>query len=211
MPDRRIFLLRHGETVWNREGRMQGWRDSPLTLKGIAQARAYGTRLRALLGPGLPGYRLVSSPLGRAWQTATVIAEICGVDPRRIEHDPLLREISWGAWDGLTAEEIAARDPERWRQRLRTRFADPPPDGGESPGQLYDRARHWLAALPPGARVVAVAHGGLGRVLRAAYLGLPLAASYELDQPQDAFYRLAGGRVERIEVEEEAASPPSRR
>ncbi len=199
MRDCRIFLLRHGETVWNREGRMQGWRDSPLTLRGIAQARAFGSRLRALLGPGLPGYRIVSSPLGRAWQTAVVIAETCDCDPGTIRHEPLLREISWGSWDGLTAAEIAARDPERWRQRLRTRFADPPPDGGESPGQLYERARRWLASLPEGARVVAVAHGGLGRVLRAAYLDLPLSASYELDQPQDAFYLLEAGTVRRIE------------
>ncbi len=205
MQDVEIFLLRHGETVWNREGRMQGWRDSPLTLQGIAQARACGMRLRELLGHGLPGFRIVSSPLGRAWQTAVVIAEICGCEAAEIAHEPLLREISWGAWDGLTAAEIAVRDPERWQQRLRTRFADPPPEGGESPDQLYARARRWLAGLPAGSRLVAVSHGGLGRVLRAAYLGLPLSASYGFDQPQDAFYHLHRGEILRIG----AAGPPA--
>ncbi len=200
MRDCRILLLRHGETLWNREGRMQGWRDSPLTLKGIAQARACGLRLRELLGPGLPGHRIVSSPLGRAWQTAVLVAETCGCDPRAIRHEPLLREISWGAWDGMTAAEIAARDPERWRQRLRSGFAEPPPDGGESPGQLYDRACRWLASLSPGTKLVAVAHGGLGRMLRAAYLGLPPEASRDMEQPQDAFYLLEHGRVARIEA-----------
>ncbi len=199
MRDCRIFLLRHGETVWNREGRMQGWRDSPLTLRGVVQARACGARLRELLGPGLPGFRIVSSPLGRAWQTAVLVAEVCDRDPSTVRHEPLLREISWGAWDGLTADEIAARDPERWRRRLRSRFADPPPEGGETPGQLYERARRWLASLPPGAKLVAVAHGGIGRMLRAAYLGLPPAASHEMDQPQDAFHELREGEVRRID------------
>ncbi len=211
MAETEIYLLRHGETVWNRERRVQGWQDSPLTLRGIRQAEGYGRKLGALLGEGLPGYRLISSPLGRAWQTAVILSEVAGADSTRIHRDPRVREIAWGRWEGLTAAEIEARDPELWQARLRDRFADPPPEGGESRSMLFERARGWLASLDEGERIVLVSHGGFGRALRCAYLGQGERGMLELaDEPQDAFFRLWRNRIERIPADEEPAlSPPS--
>ncbi len=202
--DVEIILLRHGETVWNREGRFQGVRDSPLTMRGIRQVHAFGHALRAHLGRERREFRLVSSPLGRAWQTAVLLAEMLDVDPLAVVRDDLVREISWGRWDGLTAVEIDRDDPEIWRRRLDDAFAEAPPHGGESRADVLARAREWLQRLEPGARIILVAHGTFNRALRCAYLDLPSSAMLELDAPQDAFFHLARGRIARIA----AASAP---
>ena len=194
-----IFLLRHGETVWNRERRVQGQKDSPLTDLGLEQARRYGTRLKALLDPP-EGYRLVASPLGRALHTATIVAEELGRAAHEIATDDRLKEMAWGRWDGMTAAEIEVLDPELWQARIDDRWTRPPPDGGETQQDLLDRAVAWLGSVEAEARLVVVAHGALGRAVRCAYAGLPPASMLDLDQPQDAFFRLQGGVVTRIEV-----------
>jgi probable phosphoglycerate mutase len=196
-----IVLVRHGETVWNRERRFQGRRDSPLTRRGVAQMLAIGAKLRAVLGEDLDGFELVASPLPRTWQSAVLVAEAAGLDPARIRLEPLVQEISWGAWDGLTAAEIEERDPEIWRQRIEDAFTSAPPNGGESRVEVFARARRWLAGLPPDARVVLVSHGTFGRALRCAWLRLPHAAMLEMAAPQDAFFHLTAGREEMIRVD----------
>ncbi len=197
-PDVEIFLLRHGETVWNREGRFQGRLDSPLTLRGLRQALAAGRLLRRRLGPGLVGFALVASPQPRAWQTAVLLAEVAGVDPAAVRLDPRVVEISWGRWDGLTAAEIAARDPELWQRRIDDGLAEPPPNGGESRPAVWRRARAWLAGLPAGARLVLVSHGTFGRALRCVHRGLDPAAMLEMRFPNDRLYRLHAGGIEEI-------------
>ena len=199
MPAAEIFLLRHGETVWNRERRMQGWRDSPLTLKGIAQAGAMGRTLKGLIGKG-EGFRFLSSPLGRAWATAVIVAETLGREPSAIERDDALREMTWGDWDGLTAAEIQARDPERWQARIDDRFTVAPPGGGETQTAVVERAAGWLQGLPHGSRLIVAGHGAFGRALRTAFEGAHPARMLELDEPQDAFFRLKPGAIERIPV-----------
>ena len=194
-----IFLLRHGETVWNRERRVQGHKDSPLTLLGLEQARRYGLKLQDVLRP-VAGYRLLSSPLGRALHTATIVAEVLGRASHGITTDDRLKEMGWGRWDGMTAAEIEARDPELWQARIDDRWTRPPPGGGETQQDILDRATGWLASIEPEARLVVVAHGALGRAIRCAYEGLPPATMLDLDQPQDAFFRLRGGVVTRIDV-----------
>lgn len=193
-----ILLVRHGETLWNREGRFQGCLDSPLTSRGVAQMRAIGRRLAALFGSTLADYELVASPLPRTWQSAVLLAEAAGLDPLRIRLDPLVREISWGRWDGLTAAEIEALDPDLWRQRIEDAFTGAPPNGGESRLDVLARAQRWLAGLSADARVLLVSHGTFGRALRCAWLGLPHAAMLEMRAPQDAVFRLVDGREERI-------------
>ena len=194
-----IFLLRHGETVWNRERRVQGQKDSPLTPLGLEQARRYGRRLQAILEP-VDGYRLVASPLGRALHTATIVAETLGRAAHEIATDDRLKEMAWGRWDGMTAAEIEAQDPELWQARIDDRWTRPPPDGGETQQDILDRATDWLASIETHARLVVVAHGALGRAIRCAYERLPPATMLDLDQPQDAFFRLRGGVITRIEV-----------
>lgn len=205
MPE--ILLVRHGETVWNRERRFQGCMDSPLTSLGIDQVRAVGRRLRAVFGERLHAYELVASPLGRTWQSAVLIAETAGLDPARIRLEPQVREISWGAWDGMTAAEIEARDPEAWQRRIDDAFTLAPPNGGESRRDVLRRAQAWLGSLDPRSRVLLISHGTFGRALRCAYMGLPPRQMLALDAPQNAFFRLAQGREERIAVELAATTP----
>src|SRR5260370_16271800 len=101
-----ILLVRHGETEWNRARRYQGWSDSPLTARGIAQAEAIGHCLRAL--PEVAGAAIVASPIGRARHTAEIIAGVLErTAPPRF--DDRLREISLGSWDGLGRADIMAR------------------------------------------------------------------------------------------------------
>jgi probable phosphoglycerate mutase len=187
-----IFLVRHGETEWNRARRYQGWSDSPLTERGIAQAEAIGRRLLTL--PEASVAEIVASPTGRARRTAEIIAESLGrTTPLRF--DERLREISLGSWDGLDRREIRsrlAREFEEFEWYFRT-------PAGESYDEFAGRIAAWLAQLGDGP-VIAVSHGVVTRVLRGLYAGLPRAEALCLPVPQDRIFRLAGGRIEEITV-----------
>jgi broad specificity phosphatase PhoE len=185
-----IFLVRHGETEWNRARRYQGWSDSPLTEHGVAQAAAIGHRLAAL--PEAADAEIVASPTGRARRTAEIIAECLGrTAPLRL--DERLREISLGSWDGLARREIRSRleaSFEEFEWYFRT------PDG-ESYYGFAGRIAGWLAQFGDGP-VIAVTHGVVTRVLRGLYAGLPRAVALSLPVPQDRIFRLAGGTIEEI-------------
>jgi len=189
-----IYLVRHGETEFNRERRLQGHVDSPLTARGLAQARAVGDLLRELIG-AQPGWRVVASPLGRTLSTARVVAE--QLDVASVEIEPRLIELSWGAWDGRLRDELAAAYPDTFG---RTNWAFHAPTG-ETYEEMCARLSSWLGELPPEPerRVVAVSHGVTGRVLRGLYAALPPDEIVTQDVPQDAVYRLADGRIERID------------
>lgn len=187
-----IYLARHGQTAFNAEGRMQGRLDSPLTALGQAQARAMGETLAGLIGdPG--GWRLIASPLGRTQATARAIGARLGLVPE-IEHR--LIEVSFGRWDGRLRAELAAENPDAFRQSD-WQFSAP---DGERFEAVQARVTEWLGELEPEAerRVILVAHGGSSRVLRGAYLGLDPAATWAQDAPQDAIFRLVSGSSERI-------------
>ena len=193
MAEQILYLIRHGETEWNREGRVQGHLDSPLTPLGQDQARRAGLTLAGLL-EGEPPFLLLASPLGRAEASATLIVETLGhqlVDQRV---DDCLKEVSWGRWEGLTRAEIAAREPELWRWRE----ADPrhrPPPGGESHAMLAARAGSWLDSVADLPRLIVVGHGAWGRVSRGVYQHLSPDEATALDEPQDALFRLNAGTV----------------
>jgi 2,3-bisphosphoglycerate-dependent phosphoglycerate mutase len=164
-----IYLVRHGETAWNREHRWQGRRDVPLTPLGEAQARAAGRRLAHM---DTPAVALYASPLARAWQTAVLIGKACKLEPI-----PLLemQEVDVGSWEGYTAEVAAERDPEgfaRW-QNGGTGWTD-----GETYAQMSERvcrALRGVAQLHPtrSERVLVVAHGGPIRAIVTAAALLP--------------------------------------
>jgi len=190
-----IYLLRHGQTPYNAERRMQGHIDTPLTELGRRQAAAMGALLRTLI-PDPAGWRIVSSPLSRARQTAQAVSDALGLP---VETDPRLMEITVGAWEGRLLDEVAAEHPEVFAGR-EWFFHGP---GGETFEQMADRLGSWLAELPPEPerRVIAVSHGVAGRILRGLYAGLNRHDTMWQDVPQDAVYRLAGGGLERIDCE----------
>lgn len=200
MPARMIYLVRHGQTALNLEGRYQGRIDSPLTSLGIAQAKAVGRRLAELKAGDGADWRLETSSQGRARQTADIIAAAADLAPPA--QDDRLVEAGYGELEGLTRPEVDAR----WPQfiGLVGTFGRAP--GGESLEALMARASAWLADHPESeTRTIAVSHASTGRVLRGLYLGLDVEAMRRLETPQDAFHLLAGGRIERIEV---GALPP---
>ncbi len=188
-----IYLLRHGETVWNREGRLQGQRDSPLTARGIAQAGALGDLLaREIAEPR--GFSIVASPLGRTWQSAVIVAERLGIDPSSIAFDARLKECGFGAWEGLTPTEL---EPGAWTRREADKWSFRAP-GGENYALVAERVGAWLAEVPESAQWIVVGHGLAGRIIRGLYAGLDQAEIPRLAEPQDALFRLSGGRVEEL-------------
>jgi len=158
-----FLLLRHGETLWNRAGRLQGWQDSPLSAAGRAQADA----LAARLAPERIDL-LVASDLGRTRATAAPIAARLGL---AVEHDPGLRERCYGELEGKTWVEIEREHPAA-HGRLAARDAEYVIPGGESGTQFRDRvvgAFERLARAHAGTSIAVVTHGGvLGIVYRHA-------------------------------------------
>lgn len=192
-----IYLVRHGQTEFNRERRIQGHNDSPLTELGVRQARAVGRLLRDLIRDPA-GWRIVSSPLGRAHATAEIIADI--VKGPQVELDDRLMEVTWGASDGRLREELAAEHPETFGK---TGWAFDAPTGGESYEAVSARVAYWLDSLPPDPerKIIAVSHGICGRVLRGLYAKLDRDRAGQQDVPQDAVFLLQHGGVGRIDCE----------
>jgi broad specificity phosphatase PhoE len=196
---RTIYLARHGETVWNRDGRFQGRLDSPLTARGLDQARRMGETLARHIDRGeRAGWAIVASPLGRAQHTARIIAGVLGIETARIESDERLAEIDIGSWAGLDMEEIEACSPGALDGSNRHDWHFRAPDG-ESHAAMAGRIAAFLAAASDRTQLILVAHGVTGRVLRGLYLGLPRMAALQLEAPQDAIFRLGDSAVERID------------
>ncbi len=172
MPPRIIFL-RHGETDWNVEYRLQGQRDTPLNGRGRDQASAVGARLRGYFGDDAAtldqSLRFVASPLLRTRDTMRLARHAMGLDPERFATDLRLLELSFGRWEGLTWDELKARDPLAAKAREGDKWHFEPP-GGESYAMLASRVRPWLDELDGDTLVVS--HGGVARVLMAMIGGL---------------------------------------
>jgi probable phosphoglycerate mutase len=172
----RVIAVRHGETTWNVDTRIQGQLDVPLNDTGLWQA---GRVADALAAEGIEV--VYSSDLQRAMQTALPLAAACGLE---VQPDAGLRERAFGNFEGATWAEIAARWPdqsERWRRR------DPSfgPEGGEALERIYARVVETASRLAdrhPGQTIALVAHGGVMDCLyrAATRVGLQAARSWQL-------------------------------
>jgi broad specificity phosphatase PhoE len=162
-----LYYVRHGETDFNVEGRLQGRRDTELNAHGRRQAAECALLLQDLFARDQrradePVY--ISSPLMRARQTMEVLRATLGLDPREFDIDARLSEIAYGDWEGLTLPEIESRTPGILAKRDRDKWDFAPP-GGESYRQLATRVGDWYASLTCDA--VVAAHGGGVRALMA--------------------------------------------
>jgi probable phosphoglycerate mutase len=197
-----IYLVRHGQTAFNVEGRWQGHADSPLTRLGERQARAVGRGLRPLVEGR--AYRIVASPLGRAQATAGLIAEqLDYAGPIALE--PRLMELGLGQWEAMTGEDIDFVYPGmRDGASAFDWFFKAP--GGERHAEFSGRIADWLAEQAEGdAIVITVSHGVTSRVLRGLYAGADPVEALKGSVPQDAFFRLHQGCVEQIDCALEEA------
>jgi probable phosphoglycerate mutase len=162
----RLSLVRHGQTAFNAQGRVQGWLDVPLDETGRAQAEKLAQHFRG------QGVQIVyTSPLVRAAHTARVIAEACGC---QVIADERLREYHMGDWSGLTREEILVL-PSTTRETADVELQIP---NGERADQVHARVSAWLRdvlARHEGQTLLAVSHGGTLGALLATMLGLPVA------------------------------------
>jgi probable phosphoglycerate mutase len=177
-----LLIVRHGQSIWNAEGRWQGQADPPLSAEGETQARTAAERLAS--DPGMSFDLVVSSDLGRALRTAELMVSALGVDTDLVV-EPGLREYDVGDWSGCTRAEIEARWPGalgRWSQGTLTA-----PPGGEGRAALDARV------VKAGRRVAAVAiERGAGRVLAVAHGGVIRALTRATGRPERPIGHLAG-------------------
>ena len=169
-----VYLVRHGETQWNAERRIQGQSDSPLTDKGEQQARQVAERAKAL---GIT--HIIASDLGRTRRTAEIIADVCGCG---VTFEPRLRELDMGVLERRHIESLTEEE-ESWRRQLVNGTADGRIPDGESMQELSDRMHAALAnclELPEGSRPMLVSHGMALGCLVSTILGLPAWAERRL-------------------------------
>lgn len=193
MP-RTLYLLRHGQTRYNAELRLQGRCNSDLTAKGEAQAAAMGARLHELLDDAAR-WTLYASPLGRARQTAQLVCQQLGFDSERIVWDERLVELDMGEWESRRVPELLAAHPELDLEQPDWYLQAP---DGESFESIQRRARAWLQDERIAERAIVVSHGLFGAMLRGAYADLDYTTTWSQELPQDAFFKLSGGHIERI-------------
>jgi broad specificity phosphatase PhoE len=162
----RLWFIRHGETDYNREGRLQGQQDTPLNPKGREQASAVGRALRKLAGAEMAALdaasAFVASPFERTRRTMELARTAMGFDPAAYALDDRLKELTFGEWEGSTWPEIEARDPAGAAARAADKWAFTPP-GGESYEDLARRLSPWLETIS--GDLLVVSHGGVARAL----------------------------------------------
>ena len=193
----RLLFIRHGETDWNREGRLQGQRDIGLNPKGREQASAVGRILRKRLGPEIDRLEaagaFVSSPLMRTRETMERARAAMGLPPERYAVSDALLELTFGDWEGLTWPEVEARDPEGAAARALDKWNFTPPNG-ESYAALAQRLRPWLEART--GDLFVASHGGVARALLYLIAAVPPAIAAEVGIHQGRALLFANGGYE---------------
>jgi broad specificity phosphatase PhoE len=193
MPAPTIYYIRHGETQWNADGKLQGQQDIPLNDLGRTQAAHAGNILAGLFardGRNEQSLAFVASPLGRARSTMELVRGALKLPLADYAVDDRLREIGYGLWEGSTLAQMQASDPDVFARRQADKWTVSPPDG-ESYASVQLRMRDWYDQL--NADTVAVAHGGTARALMVA-LGIETPDSAaDLTIEQGAVYVFGDG------------------
>ena len=178
-----IFLVRHGETVWNLEGRYQGKKNSSLTLKGESQAKANAIKL----GNNIINFdevKIYASPLGRARDTAFIICDELDIDRDKIIFDKRIEEFDYGIFEGQLKSfcqtkyvtEFNAREADKWNYQI---------ENGESYEIVTKRLKFWLEAIKDEKMVILIAHEMINRALRGLYLNIEHEKTLKLRQPNE--------------------------
>ncbi|MEP7155576.1 MAG: histidine phosphatase family protein [Betaproteobacteria bacterium] len=181
-----LVIIRHGETEWNREGRIQGHLDSALTVEGVAQAEACAVRLQAEMFD-----HVVASDLPRVQRTAGILSEKMALP---IRNEAALRERCFGVGEGKTYAELDALYIELFaRVRSESPDLELSLEGGESRRQFHDRiiaVLQEIAETHAGKRVLIVTHGGVLGVIYRWLKDMPIAGSDWIEIPNVAYNRV---------------------
>ena len=188
-----LYLVRHGQSEWNRIGRIQGRSESPLTEIGRQQAAALGRMLGSILPD--PGIDIVASPLSRAFETATIIASELGRAAGDVRTDERINDFDIGVlagypgWDAVAVGLIPSSHGSAWRTR--SAFGRP---GGESGADVLarDSGVSGCTPRPPATISLVVCHGVINKFIRAAARGITGGDIIALGEDQDVVYRLDG-------------------
>ena len=184
-----IYVIRHGQTDWNAQRRLQGQKDIPMNATGLEQARQNGITLQGILGDRIDEFDFVASPLGRTRATMEIIRTAMGLPPLAYRTDPRLVEISFGDWEGSTLKELKATQRARVQERNASKWDFiPPGDDAESYEILSWRTGSWLNSVDR--PTVCVTHGGVIRTLFKLMADLPKSTAAEGEIPQDRIVRI---------------------
>ncbi|HWI47818.1 MAG TPA: histidine phosphatase family protein [Rummeliibacillus sp.] len=191
-----ICLIRHGETVFNSQGRYQGELDSPLTQDGIEQVKNISKLLKLVIDEPNE-WEIISSPLGRTLQSTEIICEILGYDLNKVTTDSRLKEVSVGSWAGLTTQEIESSWPKLLENTDTYNWYFNSPDG-ESHDSVVRRVSEWLGSIRDKKKVIAVSHGLTGRIIRGVYQNLKKDQLLRLEVSQNTFFKMTNNKIERF-------------
>jgi broad specificity phosphatase PhoE len=191
----RLLFIRHGETDFNRDGRLQGQQDIALNAKGREQANAVGRTLRKRIGPEIDrleaAHAFVASPLIRTRQTLELARAGMGLPPTDYALSDDLKELTFGDWERLTWAEVEALDPRAAAARARDKWNFVPPNG-ESYAGLALRLTPWLEAIDRDLFVAS--HGGVARALMHLVAGVAPDIAAEVSIHQGRAIAFAEGR-----------------
>jgi probable phosphoglycerate mutase len=192
-----LYYVRHGETDFNIQGRLQGRRDTVLNAHGRRQAAECGILMSDLFSRDHrqpQDFKYVSSPLMRARETMEILRATLGLEAHDYEIDPRLLEIAYGDWEGLTLPEIEAHSAGVLTRREDDKWDFAPP-GGESYRELADRIGNWYSSLT--ADTVVAAHGGGVRALMAILNIVPEEQATRAQIEQGVVYVFADSKMSR--------------
>ena len=188
------YFIRHGQTDWNAENRLQGQADTDLNALGRSQASGNGRKLSSLVADP-QAFDFVASPMKRTRETMELLRGSMGLDPHAYRTDPRLVEVNFGDWQGYTYAELEAVHPGISSRRSLDKWDYlPTGEGAESYQMLLERIKPWFEALSRD--TVCVTHGGVIRTLFRIVENLSKENAASLDTPQDRVLRLKDGRLE---------------
>lgn len=188
-----IYFIRHGQTDWNAEGRLQGQADRDLTPLGERQAAGNGRKLLAIV-PEAATFDFVASPMLRTRHTMELMRGAMGLDPAGYRTDTRLVELSFGDWQGFTFAELERSSPGLREIRERDKWNYLPPGvKAESYEMLSQRVAGWLAEVAT--PTICVAHGGVMRSMFMLTGSADQQTASNMDIPQDRILRMQDGRL----------------
>lgn len=190
VPAPRLFFIRHGETDWNAEGRLQGQHDIPINARGREQAAQTGRRLLNLR-PDVARLPWVVSPLHRTRETAEIARTTIGLSRDGYTIEERLKEISFGRLEGMTWKDVRRSDPDLARSREADKWRFVAPEG-ESYASLTERVAPWTQSVETD--TVVVSHGGVARALMRLLCDVPVEKASMADIWQGRVLVFEAGR-----------------